>query len=88
MGQKASVHALENHATSKKVSTPKKLGINTIFLGVGVFFDLKPKILAWDQSLGPKTSMQINESHQTSKKGPIKILQNVHLRKFLKLEYL
>ena len=70
MGQKASVHALENHATSKKVPTPKKLGINTNFLGVGVFFYLKPKILVWVQSLGPKPSINAKESHQTSEKVP------------------
>ena len=79
MGQKASVHALENHATSKKVSTPKKFGINTNFLGVGVFFDLKPKILAWDQSLGPKTSIHANECHQTSKKLPIILGHGLHV---------
>ena len=65
MGQKASVHALENHATSKKVPTPKKFLKSTNFFGVGVFFEVKPKILAWDQSLGPKTSIRANESNQT-----------------------
>ena len=85
MGQKASVHALENHATSKKVSTPKKLGINTNFLGVGVFFDLKPKILVWDQSLGPKPSINAKESHQTSEKVPKRSLQNVQSQNFFEL---
>ena len=82
MGQKASVHALENHATSKKVSTPKKLGINSNFLGVGVFFDLKPKILVWDQSLGPKPSINANESQQTSEKSPHKKFTKCSLPKF------
>ena len=61
---------------------------NTNLLGVGVFFDLKPKVLAWDQSVGPKTSLHANESHQTSKNVPIQSLQNVHSQNFLQLENL